>query len=1138
MFDEKFKKLIIYLKVSSNYLSKTRYSNLVKFLVDNLALLGVDKKYFNEIEELLRIQKDVVKRTGGIESLDIGIEYNRKSAESPNPIFNKYFDLYLELSELCDKKNAKINLIYWVDFIKALETSEQINNIELKKINEQTIKKVKEGFKHLAENIFYKDNPNKNYKSKKANRVWTDYRYQKYMNECLLDSFNELKKEQINWLTNRNNDELNNFSKLIEIIKEFILDFCLDIAEIIFNKGHVSKIYSSNPKIVKKVTEKDEEMVDIMFSKKNSSELNVMLKHINNIESMTISKDKLSKWSKVNTSIFNTIEEILESGISSEEKQIGLEKAIFEYDNEFFINNLKATSNEIKIFSQEYLNISKNYDNLINDYIKYRSIKLNKLFKKDRSNAIIILMLIYMGKDRVISVVFKFILDQILFNSQYLEGINKTILLFMLAKYFTKIFMLSSVDSKNILKSVEAISNFSDLKVLIKDFKDKDYIKLGDTLFYLVNENSKLIESNLITKSPTQREIVVMIDPIYINKVISSNISLSLLPMVSKPKDVERKGDYYPYLLNNTNVLALDECSVIKGKYDQRYYTSGSEQFYKGINYINNIKFKINNAMLNIVINEWNDTESILFKGYNIAQEISDNDSQNIKSEKIKHNALYSLYYNIIHIAYLFRNQTFYLPVYADFRGRIYTLSNYLSYQGNDLARSLILFDSEEYLNKKGLECLNIYLSNLAGFDKLSWNNRLNKSNEVTKNFVEYYIDYLTNNSKDSMKKLISNVSEPFQFISIGLAKIDYLQNNKAGERSIIRNPILFDASCSGIQHISALTLDKNLATYSNVFTDKLNPSAEIPEDFYKYALELINDKLLNSENTNIKNIKLKRNTIKRTVMTVPYNISLNGIGEQLEEHFKKLWVFNKYEFIIPDELSLNGKAFSITSKDFGTLTKLIYDVLTKDIPSLKNLTNYFKNVINILNTLNLPVSWETPAGLKIKYQQIKFESKAIKNKLIQTSNPITISIPTDKIDKLKMLRSFMPNFIHSLDASNVHLLIKDLYETDRILVYTIHDCFASTPNNIELLEGKVKRAFIDIYFKDEGYLLKAHNKIIKQIKDSFEIIIENGKECIEIETTKNDTEYLELPQLPKAFQNNNLNEFVKGLLQSKYFIG
>jgi len=59
------------------------------------------------------------------------------------------------------------------------------------------------------------------------------------------------------------------------------------------------------------------------------------------------------------------------------------------------------------------------------------------------------------------------------------------------------------------------------------------------------------------------------------------------------------------------------------------------------------------------------------------------------------------------------------------------------------------------------------------------------------------------------------------------------------------------------------------------------------------YALGLINDKLLNSENPNIQNIKLQRNIIKRTVRTIPYNISLTGIGEQLEEHFKKLWNSN-----------------------------------------------------------------------------------------------------------------------------------------------------------------------------------------------------------------------------------------------------
>jgi hypothetical protein len=78
--------------------------------------------------------------------------------------------------------------------------------------------------------------------------------------------------------------------------------------------------------------------------------------------------------------------------------------------------------------------------------------------------------------------------------------------------------------------------------------------------------------------------------------------------------------------------------------------------------------------------------------------------------------------------------------------------------------------------------------------------------------------------------------------------------------------------------------------------------------------------------------------------MTIPYNISLTGIGEQLEEHFKKLWKINNYEYLIPAELAINGISFS--SKEFGLFTKIIYEVLTKDIPSLKTLTNYFKNLL------------------------------------------------------------------------------------------------------------------------------------------------------------------------------------------------
>jgi hypothetical protein len=64
--------------------------------------------------------------------------------------------------------------------------------------------------------------------------------------------------------------------------------------------------------------------------------------------------------------------------------------------------------------------------------------------------------------------------------------------------------------------------------------------------------------------------------------------------------------------------------------------------------------------MLKFVIIEWGKADSIFFKGYNVKKEFFDNDSKEIKKEKLKHNALYLLYNNIIHIAFLFVNLSFF----------------------------------------------------------------------------------------------------------------------------------------------------------------------------------------------------------------------------------------------------------------------------------------------------------------------------------------------------------------------------------------------------------------------------------------------------------------------------------------------
>lgn len=207
--------------------------------------------------------------------------------------------------------------------------------------------------------------------------------------------------------------------------------------------------------------------------------------------------------------------------------------------------------------------------------------------------------------------------------------------------------------------------------------------------------------------------------------------------------------------------------------------------------------------MLNFVLSEWNNKDSIIFKGYNVYNPILDTDTKEIKRTKEANNSKYHLYNNIITLACLYKDQEFYLPVFVDFWGRVYPLSNYLNYQGGDLARSLLLFAKGHKLNNTSVECLNIYLANLAGYDKLPWNTRLIKADEVIKEYLKASEFSRTKYVEDN----IDRISEPFQFISTIFAKLSHMNNPDTK----IYNPILFDASCSGIQHNASLTLEKEL---------------------------------------------------------------------------------------------------------------------------------------------------------------------------------------------------------------------------------------------------------------------------------------------------------------------------------------
>jgi len=92
------------------------------------------------------------------------------------------------------------------------------------------------------------------------------------------------------------------------------------------------------------------------------------------------------------------------------------------------------------------------------------------------------------------------------------------------------------------------------------------------------------------------------------------------------------------------------------------------ESIYKSVNYLNSIKFVVNTKLLNYLLSS---------EGSYILEIIKPDDELQR--------------YITIKVAKLYKDGYFYLNTHADWRGRIYTQSFYLSYQGGDLSLRRLL---------------------------------------------------------------------------------------------------------------------------------------------------------------------------------------------------------------------------------------------------------------------------------------------------------------------------------------------------------------------------------------------------------------------------------------------------------------
>ena len=377
----------------------------------------------------------------------------------------------------------------------------------------------------------------------------------------------------------------------------------------------------------------------------------------------------------------------------------------------------------------------------------------------------------------------------------------------------------------------------------------------------------------------------------------------------------------------------------------------------------------------------------------------------------------------------IFRDKKkFYLPWSLDYRGRAYPIPAFLTPQCTDFGKSLIRFYEQSYVTPEAEGWLAFQVATTYGLDKATLSERL---------------EWVTNN-----QSLIERVAkdpigcmsdwecadEPWQFLA---AAEEYYATVIACTRQHTSLMVATDATCSGLQVLAGLARDESTARLVNVV-----PSNK-PQDAYKVVAETAKPHVPDSVKPH-----MDRKTVKRVVMTVPYNAK----------------PFSNRGYIRD---ALKEKGVEIDKEDLTATVKAVRDAMDEVVPGPMKVMKWIeKEVAAAIDRGEQELRWVTPSGFVVTQRLMKRKTQEIKLILLGRCK---IAVATDeeaKVDRAHHKNATAPNLIHSLDSSLLHLSALRFNAP----LALIHDSVLCRATDMSILSNVVRETYMFL-FAEHDYL-------------------------------------------------------------------
>ena len=397
------------------------------------------------------------------------------------------------------------------------------------------------------------------------------------------------------------------------------------------------------------------------------------------------------------------------------------------------------------------------------------------------------------------------------------------------------------------------------------------------------------------------------------------------------------------------------------------------------------------------------------------------------------------------------------MPVFCDTRGRWYYRSN-PNPQGSDIAKSSLHFYDKKPLGKRGLYWLKVSIANNFGYDKVRFDARAAWTDE---NWSLIKAALLEPANKSDVW---GNDAPWCMFSAAYELNMALLSGDPEGYCTGI--PVHMDATCSGLQHFSAILMDQIGGRFVNLYDcdpEFLGPKQDIYSKVGSETIKVV-EADLQHEDEDVRvyaalwlKWEISRTLAKTPVMTYVYGATLQGTAEFVQDHIEGLLGTSCW----PADVS--GYKCSMY------LARRLFQGIGRTVPASEAAMHWLKGVARAVPR-GKRMEWTTPTGFKVQHDyqgfdelRVEVRSCGVRTALVREFNDTTIP--------LRMQNAIAPNFVHALDASHLTLVALEM-ERLGLQMVAIHDSFGTHPSDVDKMHEIIRDEFYKMY-KDGTILEK-----------------------------------------------------------------